>query len=133
VIYLQGDQADEVRLQEIADRYGPFDMVIDDGSHVTVHQAATIRALLPRVRSGGFYVIEDVHTSVKASSTRAVDYGDDIWAEFTTAVFQRLRGGPAPPASDGAALARELARWIAELVIARQVLAIRVKDRTEEA
>jgi cephalosporin hydroxylase len=133
VIYLQGDQTDAARLREIADQYGPFDLVIDDGSHVAAHQATTIRALLPRVQAGGFYVIEDIHASVKESSTRPVDYGDDIWADFTVALLQRLRRGPAPPASDGAQLARDLAPRISEIVIARQVLAVRAKDRTEEA
>jgi cephalosporin hydroxylase len=133
VIYLHGDQTDVARLREIADEYGPFDLVIDDGSHVSAHQATTIRGLLPHVRPGGFYVIEDIHASVKESSTRPVDYGDDIWADFTVGVLQRLRRGPAPPASDGAQLARELAPRITELIVARQILAIRVKDRAEEA
>jgi cephalosporin hydroxylase len=133
VIYLQGDQTDVSRLREVADQYGPFDLVIDDGSHVTEHQAATLRTLLPRVRSGGFYVIEDIHTSVKEANSRPVDYGDDIWADFVVAVLQRLRRGPAPAASDGTRLAQDLARRIAELLIGRQVIAIRVKDRVEEA
>jgi cephalosporin hydroxylase len=133
VIYLQGDQTDVARLREIADQYGPFDLVIDDGSHVPADQAITLRTLLPRVQSGGFYVIEDIHATVKESSSRPVDYGEDIWADFTVALLQRLRRGPAPAASDGAALARDLAPRISEIVIARQVLAVRAKDRTEEA
>jgi cephalosporin hydroxylase len=133
VTYVQGDQTDVARLQAIATEYGPFDLVIDDGSHVAAHQAITIRALLPHVQPGGFYVIEDIHASVKESSTRPVDYGEDIWADFTVALLQRLRRGPAPAASDGAVLARELAPRISEIVIARQVLAVRAKDRSEEA
>lgn len=133
VVYLQGDQTDVVRLNEVADEYGPFDLVIDDGSHVPAHQATTIRALLPRVQPGGFYVIEDIHASVKERSTRPVDFGEDIWADFTVAMLQRLRRGPTPPASDGAQLARDLASRISEIVIARQVLAVRAKDRAEEA
>ena len=133
VIHLQGDQTDVVRMREIADEYGPFDLIIDDGSHVASHQVTTMRTLLPHVHPGGFYVVEDIHASVKASSTRPVDYGDDIWADFTVAILQRLRRGPAPPASDGAQLGHDLAPRVAEIIIARQVLALRVKDRTEAA
>lgn len=133
VVYLQGDQTDVPRLKEIAGEYGPFDLVIDDGSHVSAHQETTIRALLPHVHPGGFYVIEDIHASVKEANSRPVDYGDDIWADFTVAALQLLRRGPAPPASSGAALARELKGWIAEVIIGRQVLAVRTKDPAAEA
>jgi cephalosporin hydroxylase len=128
VVYLQGDQTDVKRLREIAEQYGPFDLVIDDGSHVSAHQATTIRSLLPRVRPGGFYVVEDIHTSVKKATSRPVDYGEDIWSDFTLTVFARLRGAELPPATAGGQLARELVSRIAELIIAPQVLAIRIKD-----
>lgn len=133
VIHLQGDQTDVGRLREIADQYGPFDLIIDDGSHVASHQVTTIRTLLPRVHPGGFYVIEDIHASVKESSTRQVDYGDDVWADFTVAILQRLRRGPLPPASEGVQLCHDLAPRVSEIIVARKVLAIRVKDRTQGA
>lgn len=37
-----------------------FDLIIDDGSHRADDQLATLRNLLPHVRGGGLYVIEDV-------------------------------------------------------------------------
>ena len=37
-----------------------FDLVIDDGSHYEQHQLATLTNLWPRVKQGGFYVIEDI-------------------------------------------------------------------------
>lgn len=131
VIYVQGDQTDVKRLREIAGRYGPFDVVIDDGSHVTDDQAVTIRELLPHVEPGGVYVVEDIHAAVKTASTRDVDFGEDIWADFTVTTLQRLRGGPVERATRGGQLASHLARWIDELIIARDLLAIRVKDREE--
>ncbi|MGE3403730.1 MAG: CmcI family methyltransferase [Vicinamibacterales bacterium] len=133
VIYLQGDQTDAKRLRAIAKAHGPLDLVIDDGSHVSDHQATTLRALLPHVRSGGFYVVEDTHTSVKGDSTREVEYGADIWGDFTLTLLQRLRRGPLPVESDGVRLAQDVASRVAEVRFARQILAIRVKDKTEEA
>jgi len=39
---------------------GDFDVIIDDGSHQTEHQIMTASLLLPWVKPGGVYVIEDV-------------------------------------------------------------------------
>jgi predicted O-methyltransferase YrrM len=127
VLYLQGDQTDVARLEEIATKHGPFDLVIDDGSHVTDHVAATLRLLLPHVRPGGIYVIEDTHSSVRKPGAWRTNeqYGEDIWPDFTLAVFERLRRGVAPPASPGAKLASEVSGMIADLIVSTQVMAIR--------
>jgi hypothetical protein len=60
---LQCSQADRDRLAELAGKIGPFDFVIDDGSHVNAHQIASFQVLWPYVRHGGAYVVEDVQTS----------------------------------------------------------------------
>jgi hypothetical protein len=44
-------------------REGPFDVIIDDGSHLSQHQLASFHGLFDALRDGGFYIIEDVHTS----------------------------------------------------------------------
>jgi demethylmacrocin O-methyltransferase len=59
----QGDQADPAFLARLASTYGPFDIVIDDGSHVGEHTLASFKGLWGHVRPGGFYVIEDLATS----------------------------------------------------------------------
>lgn len=41
----------------------PFDIVIDDGSHLSEHQLLTFRVLFDGLKDGGLYVIEDVQTS----------------------------------------------------------------------
>jgi hypothetical protein len=38
----------------------PFDIIIDDGSHLDLHQLATLRNFYPYVSPGGHYIIEDV-------------------------------------------------------------------------
>lgn len=57
---LQADAVTEA--QKVAQWVGQADVVIDDGSHVAAHQAVTFGALWPRVRPGGRYCFEDVHT-----------------------------------------------------------------------
>ncbi|MFE0021517.1 class I SAM-dependent methyltransferase [Amycolatopsis sp. NPDC059021] len=58
-----GDQSDREGLLEIAERYGPFDVVIDDGSHISDHVLTSFDVLFPHVRPGGYYVIEDLWTA----------------------------------------------------------------------
>ncbi len=58
----RADQSDRVSLVQAAQAAGgAFDMIIDDGSHASHHQQITLGALFPFVRSGGLYVIEDLH------------------------------------------------------------------------
>ncbi|WP_419896142.1 class I SAM-dependent methyltransferase [Roseomonas sp. USHLN139] len=42
---------------------GPFDLIIDDGSHVWKHQIDSFNTLFPSLRPGGLYIIEDLDTS----------------------------------------------------------------------
>jgi demethylmacrocin O-methyltransferase len=58
-----GDQTDEALLRRISERYGPFDLIVDDGSHVSAHIRASFRTLWPLLAPGGTYVIEDTQTS----------------------------------------------------------------------
>lgn len=59
----QGDQADAGFLKNVYDAEGPFDIIIDDGSHVQSHILASFQTLFPLMPSGGIYVIEDTQTS----------------------------------------------------------------------
>jgi hypothetical protein len=60
---LQCSQTDRHRLTQIAAECGPFDFVIDDGSHSNSDQIQSFGILWPFVKDGGSYVIEDVQTS----------------------------------------------------------------------
>jgi hypothetical protein len=57
------DQSDVSHLTEIGIKHGPFDVIIDDGSHIWSHQILTFETLFPFVRSGGLYICEDIDTS----------------------------------------------------------------------
>ena len=58
-----GSQDDKAFLQRVADEFGPFDIVIDDGSHVCEHLVASFQALYGHVKDTGIYVAEDLHTN----------------------------------------------------------------------
>lgn len=123
VIYVQGDQSDVVQLAALAAQYGPFDLVIDDGSHMSDHQTASLRALLPHVRAGGIYVIEDIHENIKPEK------GDDIWPDFVMTVFHRMRTARAPISPDraGTQLALETFPRIDDLIVSAQTIAMRIQ------
>ncbi len=63
----RGDQSDSGFLQEVARKYGPFDVVIDDGSHIGPHIQASYAALWDAVTPGGMYVVEDLHVAFHPS------------------------------------------------------------------
>lgn len=69
-----GSQDDSGFLGRIIDEFGPFDIIIDDGSHVVSHQIASFNALFDRgVRPGGIYMVEDLETSYWGSRSGQAD------------------------------------------------------------
>ena len=59
-----GDQTDPEALAAVAEQYGPFDVIIDDGGHTMEQQIASVEALFPTaLNEGGVYLVEDCHTS----------------------------------------------------------------------
>ncbi len=58
-----GDQSDPDFLKRISGIEGPFDIIIDDGSHMQSHIIASFETLFPLMEPGGTYVIEDTQTS----------------------------------------------------------------------
>lgn len=83
---LRADQSDPDALRQAVNGCPPFDLVVDDGSHVGSHIITTFDVLFPKVRPGGYYAIEDLETSYLAS------YG----------------GGPPGAPNTATALAKEL-------------------------
>ena len=60
VVFEQGDQSDREFLHRIVAGYGPFDLVVDDGSHIGRHITASFDVLWDAVKPEGFYIIEDL-------------------------------------------------------------------------
>jgi hypothetical protein len=64
---LIADQAKREQLQEAIDAAGgDIHILIDDGGHSMEQQQVSLGFLFKFVRPGGYYVIEDVHTSLPA-------------------------------------------------------------------
>lgn len=74
------DQSNLEHLSVLSRRYGPFDVIIDDGSHFWNHQVESLHALFPELKKGGVYILEDIDTSYfpadysNGATTSAMDY-----------------------------------------------------------
>lgn len=58
-----GSQYDGEFLKTIGEKYGPFDMILDDGSHMNEHVIFSFKNLFQYVKSQGVYIVEDAGTS----------------------------------------------------------------------
>jgi SAM-dependent methyltransferase len=58
-----GNCGDAGFLKRAAAKYRPFDLVVDDGSHLWAHQQTAFDVLFDHVKPGGVYILEDLHTS----------------------------------------------------------------------
>ncbi len=65
----RGSQDDRDFLLAVARRHGPFDIIVDDGSHVAADVLASFEVLFDHLVPGGVYVIEDLEHAYLA------DYG----------------------------------------------------------
>ncbi len=59
----QGSQDDPEFLASVIGEFGPFDIVIDDGSHIGRHMITSFENLFPTVKTDGWYVVEDIGTA----------------------------------------------------------------------
>ncbi len=62
--FFQVDQSDRGQLEAFVRAVGgEFDIIVDDGGHTMTQQITSFEMLFPHVKSGGIYVVEDLHTS----------------------------------------------------------------------
>jgi hypothetical protein len=64
-IYVRiGPQQDTDFLRRVNEEFGPFDVILDDGSHLNSHIIDTFRHLFPNALSkDGVYIVEDIHAN----------------------------------------------------------------------
>lgn len=57
-----GDERGAPFLTELAAEFGPFDVILDEGSHTSSHMVDSFRCLFAdALHEGGLYIVEDVH------------------------------------------------------------------------
>jgi hypothetical protein len=86
-----GSQDDHSFLTEVNTKYGPFDVIIDDGSHIIDHIIVSFETLFPLLNDNGTYIVEDTAVfrfigtyRINKSTPNHLDY----FAEFTSYLNQ---------------------------------------------
>ncbi len=94
VAVVQGSQVDEAVIAALAAQRGPFDIIIDDGSHVVDHTITTFGLLYPHMAPDGIYVIEDAQTSFMPSMGGSSDGRRTVFdvADRVARAMHRLEG-----------------------------------------
>jgi hypothetical protein len=136
VTLFEGSQSDESVLEELIARTGPLDVVIDDGSHRWADQIAAFKKLYPYLRPGGYYVIEDLHTSYweqyRSGPQSTVDFLRDLVDELN--VHGRSGYGMMKNDPDHEALERNLnvhQRTIDSISFYKSLAVVRKKESGE--
>ena len=86
-----GSQEDVAFLKTIKNKRGYFDVIIDDGGHTMSQQITSITHLLPKMRSGGLYVIEDLETSYMPTYKGSGAFGNISTIEFIKKLIDDLQ------------------------------------------
>jgi cephalosporin hydroxylase len=84
-----GDQSDAAFLAGVAAASGPFDIIIDDGSHIADHQIVSFFTLFPALKEGGVYIVEDLHTTFWSGDYQASRYGLNFY-DFARGLVEKL-------------------------------------------
>lgn len=61
IVFERGSQDDAEFLGGVCDNHGPFDVIIDDCSHISPLTIKSFEILFPKLKPGGLYIIEDLH------------------------------------------------------------------------
>ena len=84
-----GSQADPAFLDGLIEKYAPFDVIIDDGSHIMSDIAVSFKQLFGSITHDGAYIVEDLHAAYWN------DYGGGLhnpasFIEFTKVVMDAM-------------------------------------------
>ena len=84
-----GSQDDKQFLSRVLSQSRPFDIVIDDASHLMAHQIDTFKAVYPAVSDNGLYICEDSFTSYWKEYGGQLG-GENTFMEYTKGLVDEL-------------------------------------------
>lgn len=86
-----GSQSDTALLDRICDEFGPLDVAICDSGHFATQQIIAFEHLLPKLKPGGLYFCEDLHTY---ASVQHSDGPENIMQYLTRLATEMQGRGP---------------------------------------
>lgn len=86
----RGSQVDPDFLTELVAARGPFDIILDDGSHRNEHVVESYRLLFPTLNPGGIYVIEDTQTAFRERFGGSLEMTQPNSIGLFADIFRRL-------------------------------------------
>jgi len=91
ITLIELNQGSLEELEQFSKRNLTFNYILDDGSHLMKDQQQTFLSLFPMVKSGGYYILEDLHTSFDLD-------GYDVEENVVTAyeMVDSLKNGKVP-------------------------------------
>ena len=87
-----GSRTDADFLAHVAQKAGPLDIVIKDGRHASSFQMASFGVLWSHVKSGGVYIIEDIHTLFQEGFAELFAPEDDGPKSVMPYLVERVEG-----------------------------------------
>ena len=109
------DQGNEEALRQLARDTAPYDVIIDDGSHLASHQVGSLRALWPALAPGGAYFLEDLSTSFVDGY---IDSLPTAWEVLVSVMRVRMFPQPDGQRRAGMRLPSGVPPWVRELAAA---------------
>jgi len=92
------DQSNEEHLKEFASKIKHknyfFDLIVDDGSHHMKDQQITLANFFPLLKSGGIYILEDLHTSLCENGKEMYEKNIEIYDDKSNTTLNYLKEFP---------------------------------------
>lgn len=85
-----GDQANRDFLNAVRGELPQMDIIIDDGGHMPHQQIASFEVLFPCLMQGGYYIVEDLHTSYWPAFGGG--FGRNSFIEYSKRLIDLLHG-----------------------------------------
>lgn len=89
-----GDLGEPKFIEELS--ASSYDVIIDDASHIWVHQINCFLELFPSLNEGGVYIIEDIHTSFGDLRERYGEKNEKDAFEFFWHLTTQITGDGSP-------------------------------------
>jgi hypothetical protein len=93
-----GSQADSEFLKQVVREFGPFDLIIDDGSHHSAHMITSFNCMYSDgLKDSGIYFVEDLHANYwlpwRDSQKSFLDLCKDLMESMHAHYYRPPRGG----------------------------------------